>query len=192
MGSPVSTPAPARRAFQLQTAVAVCHQKTRRSSSRVPPSVQGAGLPSFFFYRKKKEAKPLRAKSRRYAAVALRDAAAAAERLPPERTSAFCGRRPGGIPPYGRERDLGSPTGASIACASLRDRSAPSAPPALTGRFAFLRARGLRPTLWKGWTETLPTFGLGFYRVPLSLWLSSCACYQINRSLFFLLLFLFS
>ena len=62
--------------------------------------------------------------------------------LPP---SAEGGR--GGIPPYGRERDLGSPTGASIACASLRDRSAPSAPPALTGRFASLRARGLRPTL---------------------------------------------
>ena len=57
MGSPRGTLAPARRAFQLQTAVAVCHQKTRRPSSRVPPSVQGERLPSFFFYRKKKEAK---------------------------------------------------------------------------------------------------------------------------------------
>ena len=84
-GQPVRPLAPARRAFQLQTAAAVCHQKTRRPSSRVPPSVQGGGLPSFFLYRKKKEAKPLRAKSRRYAAVALRDAAAAAERLPPEK-----------------------------------------------------------------------------------------------------------
>ena len=57
MGSPCVPLAPARRAFQLQTAAAVCHQKTRRPSSRVPPSVQGGGLPSFFFYRKKKEAK---------------------------------------------------------------------------------------------------------------------------------------
>jgi hypothetical protein len=57
MGSPCDTLAPARRAFQLQTAAAVCHQKTRRPSSRVPPSVQGGRLPSFFFYRKKKEAK---------------------------------------------------------------------------------------------------------------------------------------
>ncbi len=57
MDSPCVPLAPARRAFQLQTATAVCHQKTRRPSSRVPPSVQGGGLPSFFFYRKKKEAK---------------------------------------------------------------------------------------------------------------------------------------
>ena len=57
MGSPCDPLAPARRAFQLQTAVAVCHQKTRRPSFRVPPSVQGGRLPSFFFYRKKKEAK---------------------------------------------------------------------------------------------------------------------------------------
>ena len=57
MGSPCGPLVPARRAFQLQTAAAVCHQKTRRPSSRVPPSVQGGGLPSFFFYRKKKEAK---------------------------------------------------------------------------------------------------------------------------------------
>ena len=57
MGSPCVPLAPTRRAFQLQTAAAVCHQKTRRPSSRVPPSVQGGGLPSFFFYRKKKEAK---------------------------------------------------------------------------------------------------------------------------------------
>ncbi len=57
MGSPCVPLAPARRAFQLQTAAAVCHQKTRRPSSRVPPSVQGGRLPSFFFYRKKKEAK---------------------------------------------------------------------------------------------------------------------------------------
>ncbi len=57
MGSLCVPLAPVRRAFQLQTAVAVCHQKTRRPSSRVPPSVQGGRLPSFFFYRKKKEAK---------------------------------------------------------------------------------------------------------------------------------------
>ena len=57
MGSPCAPLAPARRAFQLQTAAAVCHQKTRRPSSRVPPSVQGGRLPSFFLYRKKKEAK---------------------------------------------------------------------------------------------------------------------------------------
>ena len=57
MDSPCVLLAPARRAFQLQTATAVCHQKTRRPSSRVPPSVQGGRLPSFFFYRKKKEAK---------------------------------------------------------------------------------------------------------------------------------------
>ena len=57
MASPRVPLAPSRRAFQLQTAAAVCHQKTRRPSSRVPPSVQGGGLPSFFFYRKKKEAK---------------------------------------------------------------------------------------------------------------------------------------
>ena len=57
MGSPCAPLAPARRSFQLQTADAVCHQKTRRPSSRVPPSVQGGRLPSFFLYRKKKEAK---------------------------------------------------------------------------------------------------------------------------------------
>ena len=85
MASPRVPLAPSRRAFQLQTADAVCRQKTRRPSSRVPSSVQGGGLPSFFLYRKKKDAKPLRAKSRRYAAVALRDAAAAAEMLPPEK-----------------------------------------------------------------------------------------------------------
>ena len=54
MGSPCAPLAPARRAFQLQTAAAVCHQKTRRPSSRVPPSVQGGGLPTFFFSFKKK------------------------------------------------------------------------------------------------------------------------------------------
>ena len=54
MGSPCDPLAPARRAFQLQTAVAVCHQKTRRPSSRAPPSVQGARLPPFFFSCKKK------------------------------------------------------------------------------------------------------------------------------------------
>ena len=54
MGSPRGTLAAARRAFQLQTAAAVCHQKTRRPSSRVPPSVQGGRLPPFFFSCKKK------------------------------------------------------------------------------------------------------------------------------------------
>ena len=43
--------------FSSKRLSAVCHQKTRRPSSRVPPSVQSARLPSFFFYRKKKEAK---------------------------------------------------------------------------------------------------------------------------------------
>ena len=43
--------------FSSKRLSAVCHQKTRRPSSRVPPSVQGERLPSFFFYRKKKEAK---------------------------------------------------------------------------------------------------------------------------------------
>ena len=54
MDSPCVPLAPARRAFQLQTAAAVCHQKTRRPSSRVPPSVQGGRLPPFFFSCKKK------------------------------------------------------------------------------------------------------------------------------------------
>ena len=77
MGSPCGALAPARRAFQLQTAAAVCHQKTRRPSSRVPPSVQGGRLSSFFFYRKKKEAK---------------------KKAPFGKNSAFCGRRPGLCP----------------------------------------------------------------------------------------------
>ena len=79
MGSPCVPLAPARRAFQLQTAAAVCHQKTRRPSSRVPPSVQGEGLPTFFFSFKKK--------------VGQR------KMRPSERSSAFCGRRPGALPP---------------------------------------------------------------------------------------------
>ena len=101
MGSPCVPLAPARRAFQLQTAAAVCHQKTRRPSSRVPPSVQGGGLPSFFLYRKKKEAK---------------------KRLPSEKHFAPCGERP---------------------------KAPPLETAALTGRFASLRARGLRPAFEK-------------------------------------------
>ena len=79
MGSPCAPLAPARRAFQLQTAAAVCHQKTRRPSSRVPPSAWGARLPTFFFSFKKK--------------VGQR------KMRPSERASAFCGRRPGGAAP---------------------------------------------------------------------------------------------
>ena len=45
--------------------------------------VQGEQASPFFFYRKKKGAKPLRAKSCPFGAVALRDAAAAAEMLTP-------------------------------------------------------------------------------------------------------------
>ncbi len=47
--------------------------------------VQGEQASPFFFSFKKKGAKPLRAKSCPFGAVALRDAAAAAEMRPPER-----------------------------------------------------------------------------------------------------------
>ena len=69
--------------------------------------VQGEQASTFFFYRKKKVEKPLRAKSCPFGAVALRDAAAAAEMRPPVRIRehfALCGGRPGRRPdpePFG-------------------------------------------------------------------------------------------
>ena len=56
---------------------------------------------TFFFSFKKKGAKPLRAKSCPFGAVALRDAAAAAEMRPPVRMRGYfapCGERPGRRP----------------------------------------------------------------------------------------------
>ena len=69
--------------------------------------VQGEQASPFFFSFKKKGEKPLRAKSCPFGAVALRDAAAAAEMRPPVRIRehfALCGGRPGRRPdpePFG-------------------------------------------------------------------------------------------
>ena len=69
--------------------------------------VRGEQASPFFFYRKKKVAKPLRAKRCPFGAVALRDAAAAAEMRPPE----GCG----GISPVLRAKSL-----ATLGCAPKR------------------------------------------------------------------------
>ena len=83
MGSPRVPLAPARRAFQLQTATAVCHQKTRRPSSRVPPSAWGARLPPFFFSCKKKGGAKVKCALRKSVSpVATGDRGALPPRLP--------------------------------------------------------------------------------------------------------------
>ena len=155
MGSPCVPLAPARRAFQLQTAAAVCHQKTRRSSSRVPPSAWGARLPPFFFSCKKKGGAKVKCALRKSVSpVATGDRGALPPRLPCKPLKRldrnFTGLRPCGLrlqavafalwrvkPPQGagRVRHRGTPEGVT-----------PGAPRATA--FNFLSERGKIKT-WK-------------------------------------------